>query len=210
MRVWLSEALILHFTCPAAINVWKAAWAYLKLCDVGSTCISAFKICFPLALPLSPIILLLLHMCIRAHISLWSCTEFLNIFFSACSLGFISAKFYQYDGVWILDKCWIHFICETEEPPAGRVFIRSLLLMWVENSLSLGNEIHQTPPFSWLWSFNWTNFHIWLNGFPLETLMPTLTKKLMWCELSAELMRASLCLHWIYLELILMCSGLWL
>ena len=118
-------------------------------------------------------------------------------------LNFISVS--RSDFRWVLNQMWTTvFICELKEPPAGYVFILSLLVMWMENNLSLCYGLHKIPSFYWPPSFHHTNFHIQLNGFPLETIMSTLTKfkwesisELMRSELFGALMRNRLCIYWI-------------
>lgn len=143
---------------------------------------------FPLYF-MSHIIMLLLHVWVITHVLLWSCAAFFWYIFLSMQAWFLSLlNFTSLRGSkfrWVLNQlCATHFICELKEPPAGHVFIFSLLVIWVENNLSWGYRLCNIPSLRWLLAFNLTNFHIRFIGFPLETLTPTLTKfRLMWSEL---------------------------
>lgn len=106
MRVWLKG---FHFTfkCPAAINVWKLLWVYLKFCDIKNSVLSAFHPLRsdtfpPSCLPSSR----LSNTCELQLTSYFEAIEliFFMFFFSgyifsaARRLGFISVKFLS---VWV-------------------------------------------------------------------------------------------------------------
>lgn len=215
MRVWL-KGFNSTFKCPAVINVWKVLWVYMKFCDIKDSALSAFssfKICVTLSLLLhvshrhasfthvnyNSHLTLKMHSNYFFYISLslqaWFYLSFLSRFISVSRSNFR----------WVLHQmCATDFICELKEPPAGHVFIFSWLVMWMENNLSLGYRLHKIPSLCWLLSFHRTNFHIQFNGFPSETITPTLTKfkwdsigKLMWSELFCGSDESNICVYWI-------------
>lgn len=91
-------------------------------------------------------------------------SQHVGLVFYLCSI-FISVSGSNFRG--LLNQMWCHWLHLWVERAPCWTFIFLLLVMWMEYNLSLGYR---------LLSFHHTHFHIALNGFPSETITPTLTK----------------------------------
>lgn len=136
MRVWLKGFNSLVLTWLIFEKFCGCIWNYMTLV------LSSFH-CFRSVSPLcrTPSCFSYIHMNYNSHLSLKKI--YYLIYFSQhaglvlCLLIFISVKGSNFR--WVLDQLSAAcFIFELKEPPAGHVFIFSLLVVWVENHLSLG------------------------------------------------------------------------